>query len=498
MRKLIYSVLMWFMMMAQSDAAELSKCLVPSGSASIPIFLDNKASSGGEETSFGVNVIYTVDDAGVWQSGLAQKLRQLGIGSLRFPGGEVADSYDWARSGEDLEMKKNLSSAPIDFKTFLEYAKVMQVSNIYFVVNLEGAFRTSGDRREANIRAYADKAAAWVAEAKQLGSHVKYWEIGNESYLAGTTYPLKAEEYAHALNIFSKAMRAADSSIRIVANGPGNIRAQGFADTLPEDQLTLFRNNRGRLCGDLARKECAQSLKGGAVRAEGKDGWWGEVVRIAPNGFDDVAIHTYDMVNLKGKDGGKFKNTDKIVTLKQHLTRLLGRPVGVAVTEWNVPPTRRGGKTGSQAILSNAIKLGNFMAAGVQDAVFWPLRYPSEEESDRALLSMDGLEEQPMYRAFDLMNSTLRGKFVSQELIDEGVYVLRTRNAEGESVMMVNANPAKKNVALDYHRKSSSVQIDQLSGDLMEGGALCSGPVSPKGVGVVLPAKSITVTRFMY
>ncbi len=446
----------------------------------------------------GANILYTVDDSDTWRAGLDQKLQQLEPGSLRFPGGEIADGYDW-ESGR-AEITPNAKTRPdnlrpISYLEFLKYAASIKAKNIYFVVNVEGAFKAPGDR-ESNLRNYAHKAARLVEAVKKQAYKVAYWEIGNESYQPGTSYPLKATEYAQALKVFSAAMRKADPSIRILANGPGNELSQGFADRLSDEQLSLLRSAPEKLCGRQPRKACLFKLNEQTQKKSDETSWWGVLLREAPEAFDDLAIHSYSLIKNNKLRDARFYETERIQKLKAYVYKMRGREAGIAVTEWNAPPAHRGDFTIAEAAISNAIKFGNYLAAGVQDAVFWPLRYPTPEDSTRALLSMQGLTETPMLRALQLVNVHMRGQFVAQEKIAEGVYGLKTSNADGMALMLVNASDNSQSVVLDQPRNGARVLVRQLAGEAMTGGQLCAGRVADKGLTLSLPPKSITTANF--
>lgn len=496
-----YSLVKWLLTVAMllagaqgPTAMALQACGEPGARKGMDVDLTDRGPSpaAAPHAVLGANVVYTVDDLAAWRAGLGQELRKLGVGALRFPGGEVADTYDWDRAGS--ETRADSGSPAIDFREFLDQAGAASVDNIYFVVNLEGAFRAPGDR-EVSLAKYADKAARLVAAVRKLGYVVRYWEIGNESYLAGTTYPLTAKEYAHALRIFSAAMRKADPAIRILANGPGDLDGTGFADTLTDGQREAFRAARSRLCGkDVSRDACTQALRGQSPGAARAVAWWQVLAAEAPDAFDDVAVHLYGMVRLR-KGGDGFQATERILELKKYLSETLGRSVGVAVTEWNVPPAKRGGRGGPDAVISNVVKLGNFMAAGVQDAMFWPLRYQGSE--DRALLTVQDNRETPMYRALQLASETARGQFISQKLVGRDTYVLRTRIGAGETVLMVNTGDAGHAAALLLPH-GADVEISQVAGEAMSGGPLCHGHAGSGRLVVALPPQSVTAARLHY
>jgi alpha-L-arabinofuranosidase len=52
-----------------------------------------------DRRTFGTNHLFWVDnDRALANGALAQRLRGLGVGMLRFPGGEAADNYDWRQT----------------------------------------------------------------------------------------------------------------------------------------------------------------------------------------------------------------------------------------------------------------------------------------------------------------------------------------------------------------------------------------------------------------
>lgn len=451
---------------------------------------------GPTKSLLGANVLYFIDDDKTWNAGLGEKLNRLRLSALRFPGGEVADQYDWEKGGKE---KLGISAgndgsedfAPFtDGLEFLKRAKVAGIPDIYFVVNLEGAFVAPGDRGE-NIRRYAEKAARWVAEVKRQGFVVKYWEIGNESNHDSTTFTLTAAEYAGALAIFSREMKRADPQIKIAANGPTGVNASGFADKFTKEQLEFFRGKGRKLCGKKPEKGCIEKIRQVIPGTVKPVAWWDVLAARAGRDFDMAVIHSYSMVKLpKSFEKSESKEMRQVQRLRERLEQETGRRIAISVTEWNVPPKRRENIASGDAALANVIKLGNYLAAGVEHALFWPLRYP---DSERALLTMDGLEVTPMYRAFEAVAPVMNGAYAGQKVLAAGVYALKTNTTSGERVMLVNTgnHPLQVDLRLQDGR-SHEVQVNQLTGENMSGGETCRGSSIENGVSITLPPGSLT------
>lgn len=446
------------------------------------------------QSILGANALYAIEDDQAWSGDLAKKLRTLKISSLRFPGGEVADWYDWERSLNAPEMLPFT-----DYREFLERAKEVGADALYFVVNLESAFLLPGDR-EANVHIYAEKAARWVAEVKRQGYKVKYWEIGNESYLPGTTYSLTAAEYAEALSIFSRAMKKADPEIVIAANGPSGANGVGFADKFERDQLAFIRGEGRAVCGKKPEKDCVEKVRRVIPGTAQPQPWWEVVATIAGNDFDMAVVHSYSSVTLPRATGEtNFRETNVIGGLRERLVQMTGRQIEISVTEWNVPPERRKRMSAEEAVFSNIIKLGNYKAVGVEHAHFWPLRYPKREGAERALLTMDKLDETPMYRALEFVMPVMNADYVRQSALEDGVYALIATASSGEKVLLVNERRGARKIGLQLQDGSrQGVRVMHYSAGRRSEGAACVTSDGKGKIVVNLPPASLTTIMFVH
>lgn len=146
----------------------------------------------------------------------------------RFPGGILADYYDW-KDGTGPRSERPMRQHPSDSGSsrhtfgspeFFEFLKRTQSEGLITVNAGTGT---------------PEEAAAWVAYANKPGHEqrtrdgfaqpagIKLWEIGNELYLPGNPQEKKItippEVYAARFIRFADAMRAVDPSITIVGIG---------------------------------------------------------------------------------------------------------------------------------------------------------------------------------------------------------------------------------------------------------------------------------------
>ncbi len=130
-------------------------------------------------------------------------LRDLDNLALRFPGGSLADTYDWVtnKSGTNIWAWASTFSQFVDVATNTKAA-------VFITVNYGSGTPAA--------------AAAWVQHAN-VTNHLafKYWEVGNENYGTWETdnnpRPNDPFTYATRFKDYASLMKAADPSIKIGA-----------------------------------------------------------------------------------------------------------------------------------------------------------------------------------------------------------------------------------------------------------------------------------------
>jgi hypothetical protein len=133
----------------------------------------------------------------------SNELKQSGCTTLRYPGGSLADQYNWA-TGESIGHDNAWSTA---FADFMRLATNLG-TQVFITVNYG-----TGTSNEA---------AAWVASANVTNHcNFKYWEIGNEVYgkweTDSNSLPHDPVTYATRAAGYIAAMKAIDPAIKIGA-----------------------------------------------------------------------------------------------------------------------------------------------------------------------------------------------------------------------------------------------------------------------------------------
>jgi len=191
----------------------------------------------------GINVDYFMDDDAYLQPKVrstTDALRDMGMKYLRYPGGNKSDFYFFsvepyerseptlARTGEEavggsrmkaLVDNREFKYDVLDFDEFMEMCRAIDgvpvicvAADEYLVDYPEGC--TWSDR-ETLIK----HAVEWVRYANiKKGYGIRYWMIGNECWHENNENSTP-EIYARDVVDFSRAMKAVDPSIKIIANG---------------------------------------------------------------------------------------------------------------------------------------------------------------------------------------------------------------------------------------------------------------------------------------
>jgi len=453
----------------------------------------------------GASSLFHLDDDRFWIMKKENRtLASLHLSPLRFPGGEVADNYDWmtGRVERPSEWPREASSPSgtaerTDYREFIQAATESGARDLFFVVNVDGAFHAPGDVAK-NLRLYADKAAQWVKAVKDQGRRVRYWEIGNEPYL-GVGYPLSVEEYAAALNAFAAAMRAVDPDILIGAAGPPWADAESFADVIGPDALQSIRSGRitvKKACQGLDSRKCVAKLRGGKVTSSERTRWWPRLLELAGKSFDFAVIHQYGRPDwLRDRSNSYFRETFKLGELRRRLASAKGRAVPVALTEWNTPNAQRhGGLTDFSHLMDVAVLIGHIAVSEIDFAHYWPLRAPGS--GFRGLLTDDGKISPPGV-LFDMLDDLVPGAKVSESLAAEGTYVLQMEQHDGTvALMIVNRAAAGHRFILPTAAETSLTIKRLLEG--VKGSVTLAEPCSvsadmARSAGVDVPGRSVNL-----
>jgi alpha-L-arabinofuranosidase len=225
-----------------------------------------------ERRIIGINIDYLVDHDENREPGarpLLEALQEMGVKSLRFPGGDKSDNHLWSvppferpeptlacgpREGREVSIQDaegNWKVRLMDFDEFMGLTKALGADPTLCTC-YDALYKPGCDVTKEQL---LETAVAWVEYANVKQKYgVKYWEIGNEGYIDATVSP---HDYARDLIDFAKAMKKVDPTILIGANGP------------PRTEGT------------------------GRQQEEGEPPWWKIVYEAAAEHIDIAVVHTY-------------------------------------------------------------------------------------------------------------------------------------------------------------------------------------------------------------
>jgi len=302
---------------------------------------------------FGANMLFFAEpDALRKQPGYLSMLKPLGLGSLRFPGGVVADNYHWATGKVDDPARRPVghvgSAEDLDFDEFMTVAKNMAAEPSIVLNYLSWVGK-------GQLQQGFDEAANWVRYANlQKGYGVKFWEFGNEvfAYVPSKHITVKAADYARDYKAMKKVLRAIDPTIQLGAAMHHKLH------------FTAKGDNRQ---------------------------WWGTFLREAGDEVDYLVVHNYPAMTVDDYVSGGTPYLELLQKIRADVKRATGRDIPIHITEWNIALTDDNGQKGlidresSWHGLFVADALLDLSLGDVRMATFWPLR----SEKSAGLLSKD-------------------------------------------------------------------------------------------------------------
>jgi hypothetical protein len=404
----------------------------------------------------------------------------MGIKSLRFPGGALAEQYNWKnRQNDDWAEPLTNTLAMTDYDEFIALTKSIGATpNI--VVNVHGGYVSN------NKQLFVNLAADWVRDAKAKGYNIPYWEIGNEVYHPGTRYSLTAAEYADSVIAYSKAMKAVNPAIKIGAVGPTNHTAVAFMDTLTTAGLTKYRSlsmsqlqyclNSTALPEGIANPGCtagasdaefARWLNGGATRTGTP--WWDVVATRAKGQFDFIVIHRYETGDVKtNPDGTGYPQISTVRQIENEVaaTRkriqtlqktLITTPplVPFAVTEYNVGASagRLVNDVAHSAMIAK--QMVQYLRMGPIFMNYWPLTMTGH---GHALLEPRGSVIYQVNSAGKVMKffSEMRPtSVIASNATNASVYTLATKSADGKVIDLLIVNTSNQPMLMKYKQTTA-------------------------------------------
>lgn len=197
----------------------------------VEISLTSSAFKKCNKLVFGSNVAWPRNGEGLFDpardtvpDSIFKLIKDLGITSLRYPGGGLAEKFDWKSSigkmdqrGFSLEYSNHKKKVLFGLDDFLKLCEKLNVKPVITV-----GFSNYTDEDILNLLEYCNgSSTTQYGKTRAENGHtkpynVKYWEIGNENYWQGTS-PEQTSHYANRTLAIEKEMKKYDPSILVGA-----------------------------------------------------------------------------------------------------------------------------------------------------------------------------------------------------------------------------------------------------------------------------------------
>ncbi|MDA8093254.1 MAG: hypothetical protein M0T84_04955 [Betaproteobacteria bacterium] len=184
---------------------------------------------------------------------LIELAREQGITVFRFPGGILADYYNWVDGTGPRRSRPRVPhlSDPGASHTYFgspEFFDLLHATGAQGLITVNAGTGTAREAAAWVDYANSPRNARRQADGFPHPIGIRWWEVGNELYLPGNpgqvSIGVTPEVYAQRFVEYSRAMRAVDPSIRLLAIGVA--KSHGGPDThYPDWSEVLLRKAAG-------------------------------------------------------------------------------------------------------------------------------------------------------------------------------------------------------------------------------------------------------------
>lgn len=370
----------------------------------------------------GFNLIYPHEKNSIWQDNkVAGYLRDVNVSFLRYPGGTVASYYHWdALTGEGWKdswdpenpVTPKSSSEFMDIDEYIELVKATGATPLVGI-NMSSGWRW--DRMQDGI----DEAIALMEYCKSKNFDVEYWYLDNEPYQEDSNGGAKSpEQYGDLINLYVPAMKEIKPDIKIIANWNA-----GYRNKRSEHERLLKR---------------------------------------AGNNIDVMDIHWYwswsdtswekwldktPMVEWTG-----FNYMEDIRYYKKLLLELGLPDIKMASLEWNTGPISIGNSlTAARAAMVQTEMMMQFIAGGLDYAVFWPVHWPDQSSKPRSLVDTSNNKPNPNYYLFQFFGKLLGGEFIPANISIDNIFAFAVRDDHQNLIRICVLNKNAENLIAEIN-----------------------------------------------
>ena len=438
---------------------------------------------------FGVCLVYFKQtDKEMEAYPIEQYLKDMKCGVLRYPGGTVADNFDWRKSAS-LDIKRGpkvVDPSSMTTDGFISLCRRIGAEPLICVNSEVGFF--------ADVDSAANMAANWVKYCNiEKGYNIKYWEIGNEPYYEFRFTPV---EYGLLFKKVAKAMRKVDPSIKICAVGEWNYEFSGNREMVDPSFRSMIADMQYRLETESDPGFTREQLKTMYPNNGVKNNWWQKLIDVAGEDIDVVSVHWYYNLNQLTNMESLYQSLwDRIYSMAPK-----GKKYEMIMTEWSLHESKN--TFGMERALTVAEASCKSIGAGVTKAAYWPLHYNGMHDK-KGLLKDATMLPQANYKLLKFMANNIGRYQVDIASKSATPYAFASVNDEGDIFLyLIN----RTNVAVTTSVNFKDCPARQVNVRTMDGSANKSGddpeeieiqaPYDGKSMELTIPAYSMSIVTY--
>ncbi len=232
------------------------------------------------------------DNVNGFKREMVRLLKEQGIEIARWPGGNFVSAYDWRDGIGDADKRpprrelawSGMESNDMGIDDFMTLCRLLGAEP-YIAVNtgLGDAHSAAEEVEYVNGPATSRLGRQRAANGHPAPYSVKIWGIGNEMYGPWQWGHMAIDQYPEKHNLFVKAMRKVDPSIKVIASS-----------ATPEETSWCYIENR-QFDSFPGREAVSDKLPFGFGS---KQDWTGALLKTSADNIDFLGEHFYGYPNL--------------------------------------------------------------------------------------------------------------------------------------------------------------------------------------------------------
>jgi hypothetical protein len=272
---------------------------------------------------------------------------------------------------------------------------------------------------------------------------------------------MTAREYGALVVKYSRAMKKADPTIIISANGHWDINMVGTkerTDSTKWEEIADLANKVSSRKDEQKLRFLKESLKDKNI-THGNEKWWNNVLDVCGNDIDMLSIHWYYRQNQLKEIEPKLNELKAFVSKKMN-----GKQYKWCLSEYNCNT-----KNYAERVVGLAEGIGHFLNVGFDVGTFWPMRIKGAME--QSMFSLNNIEPQYPYQIFRLFEKELKGNMVKCTSSDN-IFAFAS-DCSDHTTVVISGSAIKSNTTVnisipDCDLSAKSVTIKKYSADESE------------------------------